>query len=321
MDKTTHSDQIRRHKIAAGIDKPIPIQTIIAPQPAGLVSNTSELTQHFVFSTKLKDLLIQCTDVGPIPRKLNNQNRISSGVSTIANADIEGCYWCGSNNTSFHGLACSSRCWHLQHEWCVRKVDKCRVKLCVLPGCGESRVDGCTCCSREHMKELLDLRGDLIGVEEEVDLVLGPKWYNDSFPIYFSSRVSPFYEFSNNYCSSIRINDTTWPTVYHYLCSQKLAKAPDSFQIATVESVSELSQLMKSSNYMSHVRSDWDTVKTKLSYQVILLKFKQNSILKGLLLETNNRQLINTDGSTPGDILMDVRGKLKTDLYSHEVIS
>ena len=284
-------------------------------QPTAPVDVTSDLSRQFVFSAKLTDLLIQRTEVGPIPRNLNHQSRASSSDSTVTSDQIEGCYWCGLNNTSFHKLTCSSRCWHLLHEWSVRKVELvCKVRLCVLPGCEESRVDACTCCGLEHVRELLDLRGDLIGVEEDVDLALGPKWYNDSSPIFFSSRMSPFYEFSNTYCCSVRIKDTTWPTVYHYLCSQKLTSAASS-HIPAVESVSELSLLMESNIYQSGVRADWDSVKTKLTYHGILLKFEQNSILKGLLLKTNSRQLICTDGSTPGDILMDVRGKLRTDQY------
>ena len=289
--------------------------------PISQTTNPTELIPRFIFSAKLTDLLKQHTDLCPIPRKLNSQSGNNCGDRTVASAVMEGCYWCGLNNTSFHELACSPSCWHLLHEWSVRKVDSvCGVKLCKLPGCGETRFDGCTCCAIEHAKQLRELRGDLIGVEEEVDLVLGPKWYNDSSPIYFSSRVSSFYEFSNTYCCSIHFNDTTWPTVFHFLCSQKLTRVPGSNQIPSVETVRELSQLMESSGYLSCVRPDWESVKRKLTYQGILVKFKQNSILKGLLLRTNNRQLVCTDESTPGDILMDVRGKLRTDLYSHELI-
>ena len=255
-------------------------------------------TNAGLFSQKLTSLLSQHTDIGVIPR----------ATDPITNqTDISGCYWCESDQTSYNVIACSSRCWYLLHEWCVRKVEHA-CKLCIVPGCEKSRIPGCHCCSIAHIKQLSKLRGDLIGGEEEVELIIGPIWYKDNSPISFSSKQGPFYELSNFYCCSIQVKNT-WPTVFHYLCSQKLYGTPYYRHIPEIESVRELNTFMDSS-CVRWVRPDWSSVKEKLTYVAMLHKFKQNSILKRLLLSTNNRQLICTDGATPVDVLMAVRWSL-----------
>ncbi|KAI6656997.1 hypothetical protein LOD99_16298 [Oopsacas minuta] len=264
----------------------------------------SQTHNSTVLSPKLTILLIEHTDIGPIPRVIDAKSKYT---------DITGCYWCDAINSCFNELTCSCRCWYLLHEWCVRKVEQvCR--LCVLPGCEKLRVDGCKCCSIEHIKQLSVLRGECISADEEIELIIGPKWYNDNSPISFSDRQSPFYEFSNSFCSTIQINFSTWPSVYHYLCSQRLIGTPYYTLVTIMDSVNELNTLME--KLTQWVRPDWDYVEKRLTHRAIICKFRQNSILKRLLLNTNNRQLISKDETTPGDILMDVRGKLRTDLYS-----
>eukprot|EP00800_Vazella_pourtalesii_P017406 TRINITY_DN528_c0_g1_i7.p1 TRINITY_DN528_c0_g1~~TRINITY_DN528_c0_g1_i7.p1 ORF type:complete len:548 (-),score=89.86 TRINITY_DN528_c0_g1_i7:1530-3173(-) len=262
-----------------------------------LTDFTQTPTNAGLFSHKLTTLLYQHTDIGVIPRVIDPSSKQTK---------ISGCYWCESNKTSYKAIFCSSRCWYLLHEWCVRKVEQV-CKLCVVPGCEKSRIVGGNCCSVAHIKQLFKLRGDLIGAEEKVELILGPRWYKETSPVSFSSKQGPFYEFSNLYCCSIQVK-ITWPTVYHSLCSQKLYGTPYYRHIPTIESVRELDTFMESC--VRWVRQDWSSVKERLTYVAMLHKFKQNSILRRLLLSTNERQLICTDGATPVDTLMAVRWSL-----------
>ncbi|KAI6656952.1 Riboflavin biosynthesis protein PYRR, chloroplastic-like [Oopsacas minuta] len=265
----------------------------------------------FTLSRKLTNLLAQYTDVGIIPR--NSYNQQASEYSTHNNwrMEITGCYWCELSNTSFHGLTCGKRCWLLFHEWCVRKLEtSCGVKLCVLPGCENSRAAGCVCCSLEHIKDISELRGNLsLNIEEEVELILGPKWYSDLSPIHFS-RTGAFYEFSIYFPSLLFIQGSIWPSVYHYLCAQKLVGTPYSNRICRMECVSELERWMKRRTCEKWVRPDWERILEQTIYKAVLAKFQQNSILRGLLIMTGMRPLVCRDSSL-GDMLVGIREGFK----------
>ena len=273
--------------------------------------------QPFTLSRKLTDLLAQHTDVGIIPRSkyqsavpspqyYNNINR---------SADITSCYWCELSNTSFHQLACGRRCWLLFHEWCVRKVESgCGYRLCVLPGCENSRATGCSCCSFEHIKRISELRGSLSpSIEEEVELTLGPKWYTDLSPVYFS-RTGAFYEFSNYFPSLLLLDGCVWPTVYHYLCAQKLIGTPYSNQICGMECINELERWMKRRTLGKWVRPDWSHVCEGVTHKAVFTKFEQNKVLKGMLLRTGRRPLVCREGSL-GDMLVSLREWFRTNRY------
>ncbi|KAI6656951.1 Riboflavin biosynthesis protein PYRR, chloroplastic-like [Oopsacas minuta] len=269
----------------------------------------------FTLSRKLTNLLAQYTDVGIIPR--NSYNQQASEYSTHNNwrMEITGCYWCELNNTSFHGLTCGKRCWLLFHEWCVRKLEtSCGVKLCVLPGCENSRAAGCVCCSLEHIKDISELRGNLsLNIEEEVELILGPKWYSDLSPIHFS-RTGAFYEFSIYFPSLLFIQGSIWPSVYHYLCAQKLVGTPYSNRICRMECVSELERWMKRRTCEKWVRPDWERILEQTIYKGVLAKFQQNSILRGLLIMTGMRPLVCRDSSL-GDMLVGIREGFKSNQF------
>ena len=274
----------------------------------------------FTLSRKLTDLLAQRTDVGIIPRSEYQSAVSSPKYSNNSNwtADIPTCYWCELSNTSFHALTCSRKCWLLFHEWCVRKVGSgCGFRLCVLPGCENSRFTGCSCCSLEHIQRISELRGSLsLSIEEEVELTLGPKWYTDLSPIYFS-RTGGFYEFSNYFPSLLLLNGLAWPTVYHYLCAQKLIGTPYGNQISGMECINELERWMKRRTLGKWMRPDWDRICEGATYKAVFTKFEQNKVLKGMLLKTGRRPLVCGDG-TLGDMLVSLREWFRTYRYPNQ---
>ena len=271
----------------------------------------------FSLATKLTDMLSQYTDVGVIPRHRAPHTPAPREHATQSNwgARIVGCYWCELNNTSFHELTCSCRCWLLFHEWSVRKIETgCGTRMCALPGCENSRADGGVCCSFEHIRDLSELRGSAsLSMEEEVEIILGPKWYSDLSPIHFS-RTGAFYEFSNYFPSLLILEDSIWPTVYHYLCARKLVGTPYSNHISRMECVGELEMWMKRRTCGKWVRADWSRVWEGATYRSVFAKFQQNSVLRGLLLRTGRRPLVCRDSSL-GDVLVGLRERFKTQRF------
>ena len=271
----------------------------------------------FSLATKLTDMLSQYTDVGVIPRHRAPHTPAPREHAAQSNwgARIVGCYWCELNNTSFHELTCSRRCWLLFHEWSVRKIETgCGTRMCALPGCENSRADGCVCCSLGHIRDLSELRGSAsLSMEEEVEIILGPKWYSDLSPINFS-RTGAFYEFSNYFPSLLILEDSIWPTVYHYLCARKLVGTPYSNHISRMECVGELEMWMKRRTCGKWVRADWSRVWEGATYRAVFAKFQQNSVLRGLLLRTGRRPLVCRDSSL-GDVLVGLRERFKTQRF------
>ena len=271
----------------------------------------------FSLATKLTDMLYQYTDVGVIPRHRAPHTPAPREHAAQSNwgARIVGCYWCELNNTSFHELTCSRRCWLLFHEWSVRKIETgCGTRICALPGCENSRADGCVCCSLGHIRDLSELRGSAsLSMEEEVEIILGPKWYSDLSPINFS-RTGAFYEFSNYFPSLLILEDSIWPTVYHYLCARKLVGTPYSNHISRMECVGELEMWMKKRTCGKWVRADWSRVWEGATYRAVFAKFQQNSVLRGLLLRTGRRPLVCRDSSL-GDVLVGLRERFRTQRF------
>ena len=267
----------------------------------------------FKFSNKLSAYLSQHTDVGLIPRRSGQQSHTSDQFplrNPCSNVDIVGCYWCGNSNARFEEIACCVRCWLLLHEWCVRRVEQvCRLKLCGLSGCEEPRVDPCECCSIEHVKERsLLIKGESIRLQEEIELTLGPKWYRDFTPIYFSES-GPFSELSNSFPSLLILYRMIWPTVQHCMCAQKLLGTPYLHHVRKMERLHELEEW--EIRCVKWVRPDWEGVRKRVLYQALMAKFQQNCVLKGLLLRTGSRPLVCRDNVHLGDLLMSVREMLK----------
>ena len=276
----------------------------------------------FSLSNQLTHLLSQYTDVDVIPRHSRAPHApVPSEYASHTNwgAEITGCYWCQLSNSSFHELTCSRRCWLLFHEWCVRKIEtSCGARLCALPGCENSRPSGCMCCSLEHIKDITELRGSAyLTIEDEVELTLGPNWYSDLSPIHFS-RTGAFYEFSIYFPSLVILEGSIWPSVYHYLCAQKLVGTPYSNHISRMECVKELEIWMKRRTCAKWVRADWCDVCERDTYRAAFAKFQQNSVLRGLLLRTGRRPLVCRDSSL-GDVLVGLREIFRTQRFIPKV--
>ena len=282
------------------------------PLPTSSISSDIKINV-FKFSNKLSAYLSQHTDVGLIPRRSGQQSHTSDQFpprNPCSNVDIVGCYWCGNSNARFEETACCVRCWLLLHEWCVRRVEQvCRLKLCGLPGCEEPRVDPCECCSIEHAKKRSLLIGGVsIRLQEEIELTLGPKWYRDLTPIYFSDS-GPFSELSNSFPSLLNLYRMIWPTVQHCMCAQKLLGTPYLHHVRKMERLHELEEW--EIRCVKWVRPDWEEVRKRVLYQALMAKFQQNCVLKGLLLRTGSRPLVCRDNAHLGYVLMSVREMLK----------
>ena len=293
-------------------------QSLTEPTPQHRSSKIHPDIYPFSLSNQLTRLLSQYTDVGVIPRHSRAPHApVPSEYASHTNwgAEITGCYWCQLSNSSFHELTCSRRCWLLFHEWCVRKIEtSCGARLCALPGCENSRPSGCMCCSLEHIKDMTELRGPAyLTIEDEVELTLGPNWYSDLSPIHFS-RTGAFYEFSIYFPSLVILEGSIWPSVYHYLCAQKLVGTPYSNHISRMECVKELEIWMKRRTCAKWVRADWCDVCERDTYRAAFAKFQQNSVLRGMLLRTGRRPLVCRDSSL-GDVLVGLREIFRTQRF------
>ncbi len=152
------------------------------------------------------------------------------------------------------------------------------------------------------------------------------EWANIPGGIYFYDNTGPgsFYEFTNFYKNNVTINNKTWPTTEHYYQAMKF-----TFPYVQ-EKIRLLPEPRDAFNYArqnsTEVRQDWKNVNLQFMLRAVRKKFKQNAVLKNLLLNTGNKILVedakgndnffgagaNYDGANHlGQILMQVRDELR----------
>lgn len=145
----------------------------------------------------------------------------------------------------------------------------------------------------------------------------------DACPILFYSTSEEFGEFSNFASFPIKIAGKVWPTSEHYFQAQKFTDTHYAEAIRRAKSPMVAARLGR--DRKMPLRKDWESVKIGIMRQAVEAKFKQHSVLRELLLSTENRRIIEHttndhywgdggDGSGKnmlGKILMDIRANLR----------
>lgn len=131
--------------------------------------------------------------------------------------------------------------------------------------------------------------------------------------------------FTNFYPSLISIDGITWRTTEHYFQAQKFIGTPYVEHIRSFRTAREAFQFSREQRVQPWIRSDWHSVKDEVMKKALLYKFSQNKDLRKLLLDTEDKKLIEHtandsywgdggDGSGRnklGELLMEVRDVLR----------
>jgi GTP cyclohydrolase II len=140
--------------------------------------------------------------------------------------------------------------------------------------------------------------------------------------ITFCNRTNQYFEFSNCYPRTIKINGTYWPSVQHYYQAQKFQQK--EHQEAIRRAKTPEAALALSRTLVADLVPDWQVSKVEVMRTALAAKFKQNDDLQKILLATGNATLqkqsdteqfwgITPEGkgnNTLGKLLMALREKL-----------
>lgn len=113
----------------------------------------------------------------------------------------------------------------------------------------------------------------------------------DESTIYFYSVDGPNGAFSNFYpCKFIDSQGREWRSSEHYYQAHKFL---DQEIFELVKNTKTCKECYKVSwSYKDKFRSDWSEVKDEIMHEALLYKFKQNSSLLKILLETGDKKLV-----------------------------
>jgi|SRR6185312_7786479 len=95
---------------------------------------------------------------------------------------------------------------------------------------------------------------------------------------------------SNFYFSHFTINGVTYPTVEHYFQAKKFEGTQYEDYILKLKTPKETAREGKRRDFP--LRKDWERVKENVMYEGLKAKFTQNSELRALLCETEEKTLI-----------------------------
>ena len=141
--------------------------------------------------------------------------------------------------------------------------------------------------------------------------------------ILFYSVNEAYGGFSNFALYPIKLKKKIWKTTEHYFQAQKYAGTDYENQIRKATSPMRAAQMGR--NRKIKIRKNWDNIRDNIMYEVLKAKFTQHDDLKMLLLETENKILVEHtendsywgdggDGSGKnrlGKLLMKLREELK----------
>ena len=260
----------------------------------------------FVLNDTLTQHIMTLTDIGPVPRELlTNPNFIQSSQSYLQtfsnwNTNITGCYWCCTpvDMVSFLYIFCNKKCFYLFNEWCFQKLKELAptINCCKYISCPQPSNDPSTQCCKNHALPYLSEYGEFSHLLKTTGFILGPRWYNNSTAlrtVEFYNRDEPFYEFTNFFvCSSLHIDNISYPTSEHYFQSQKFVGTPYPRYIAGMSHPRESFDFSRSSRGTHWIRPDWPEVKEQVMYKVLKEKFTQNPELGYLLISTCNAVIL-----------------------------
>jgi ribA/ribD-fused uncharacterized protein len=146
-----------------------------------------------------------------------------------------------------------------------------------------------------------------------------------SEPLRFYRTHEPFGEFSNFSPHSVQLKGRVWPTSEHYFQAQKFAGTEHEEEVRLATSPMIAARLGRARS--RPLRQDWERVKDDVMREALRAKFTQHPALRGLLLSTADRHLIEHakndrywgdggDGSGRnrlGELLMELRAWLGTE--------
>ena len=116
--------------------------------------------------------------------------------------------------------------------------------------------------------------------------------FNRTGPVKFYNREDPYYEFTNFYEVSVKIDDRDWLTTEHYFQAQKFVGTPLVETIRILSRPREAFDKSRDPRYSHWRRNDWESVKEDVMYKALQAKFSQHEKLRRLLLGTGDRELI-----------------------------
>lgn len=143
--------------------------------------------------------------------------------------------------------------------------------------------------------------------------------------IYFYSKEHAYGEFSNFYRCDFYLDDKKWMTVEHYYQASKFQGNSKYMEKIRLSNSPKIARQLGQSRGVDIV-DGWDDIKEQLMAKALRAKFSNNDKLKGLLLETEGKNLVEAspydyywgcggDGSGSnrlGELLMDLRKELGT---------
>ena len=144
---------------------------------------------------------------------------------------------------------------------------------------------------------------------------------NDSIKFY--SEKGKYGEFSNFALYPIKLKGKIWKTTEHYFQAQKFVGTEHENKIRKAPSPMKAAELGRTRKV--RIRQNWDNIKDNVMYEALKAKFTQHTDLKEILLNTDEKILIehtendsywgdggNGKGKNKlGKLLMKVRVELK----------
>jgi len=108
--------------------------------------------------------------------------------------------------------------------------------------------------------------------------------------ILFYRLSEPYGEFSNFSPHPVELKGKVWPTTEHYFQAQKFAGTPHEEAIRQAKSPMVAARMGRSRE--RPLRPDWESVKDDVMREALQAKFGQHPVLRFLLLETRDLELI-----------------------------
>lgn len=113
---------------------------------------------------------------------------------------------------------------------------------------------------------------------------------NKKESIKFYSVNAPYGEFSNFALYPIKLKRKTWKTSEHYFQAQKFAGTAHEEKIRKAPSPMKAAELGRTRKV--RMRKNWDNMRDNVMYEALQAKFTQHLDLQKLLLETEDKELI-----------------------------
>ena len=142
--------------------------------------------QGLQYSEGLLNSLCYETDVGCIPRGIKLDSGVTApryGNTDNWNRQIQGCYWCVADDTSWNGICCSKECFFYLHDWCIERVEHfTKRRFCRFPGCEMGAAKNDRYCDRKHKGKFDAAFPKGVDFNSLLRTVIraGPDWYSSS---------------------------------------------------------------------------------------------------------------------------------------------